>query len=76
MSDANPSDPKTTGGDPAAKPTLSRPLKLAVVTAAVLGGTMRAPLTATLFAVELTGNHHVLVPVMTASAVRCTAGRS
>lgn len=36
--------------------------------AAVLGGTMRAPLTATLFAVELTGNHHVLVPVMTASA--------
>jgi CIC family chloride channel protein len=25
--------------------------------AAIMGGTMRAPLTATLFAVELTGNH-------------------
>ena len=34
--------------------------------AAMMGGTMRAPLTATLFAVELTGNHHVLLPVITA----------
>jgi H+/Cl- antiporter ClcA len=36
--------------------------------AAVLGGTMRAPLTATLFAVELTGNFHVMPAVLTASA--------
>ncbi|HVY17789.1 MAG TPA: chloride channel protein [Rhodopila sp.] len=35
--------------------------------AAMLGGTMRAPLTGTLFAVELTGNTHVLVPLMAAS---------
>ena len=35
--------------------------------AAILGGTMRSPLTATLFAVELTGNHHLLLPVMAAS---------
>jgi H+/Cl- antiporter ClcA len=35
---------------------------------AILGGTMRAPLTATLFAVELTGNHYMLLPVMTAAA--------
>lgn len=35
--------------------------------AAMMGGTMRAPLTATLFAVELTGNHQVLLPVITAS---------
>jgi chloride channel protein, CIC family len=34
--------------------------------AAMMGGTMRAPLTATLFAVELTGNHGVLLPVITA----------
>ncbi len=34
--------------------------------AAMMGGTMRAPLTATLFAVELTGNHEVLLPVITA----------
>lgn len=34
--------------------------------AAMMGGTMRAPLTATLFAVELTGNHNVLLPVITA----------
>ena len=33
--------------------------------AAMMGGTMRAPLTATLFAVELTGNHEVLLPVIT-----------
>lgn len=35
--------------------------------AAMMGGTMRAPLTATLFAVELTGNHLILLPVITAS---------
>ena len=34
--------------------------------AAVMGGTMRSPLTATFFAVELTGNTHVLVPLITA----------
>jgi len=36
--------------------------------AAMMGGTMRAPLTATLFAVELTGNFSVLLPVLTACA--------
>ena len=36
--------------------------------AATMGGTMRAPLTATFFAVELTGNTHVLVPLIAASA--------
>jgi CIC family chloride channel protein len=35
--------------------------------AAILGGTMRAPLTNTLFAVELTGNSHVLLPLLVAS---------
>jgi chloride channel protein, CIC family len=35
--------------------------------AAILGGTMRAPLTSTLFAVELTGNMHVLPQLFTAS---------
>lgn len=35
---------------------------------AMMGGTMRAPLTASLFAVELTGNHEILLPVITASA--------
>jgi CBS domain-containing protein len=35
--------------------------------AAILAGTMRAPLTATFFAVELTGNTHVMVPLLTAS---------
>ena len=35
--------------------------------AAILGGTMRAPLTSTLFAVELTGNTHILLPVLTGS---------
>jgi H+/Cl- antiporter ClcA len=34
--------------------------------AATMGGTMRAPLTATFFAVELTGNSHVLVPLIAA----------
>ena len=35
--------------------------------AAILGGTMRAPLTATLFAVELTGNMHILPQLFAAS---------
>ncbi len=35
--------------------------------AAILGGTMRAPLTSTLFATELTGNSHLLVPLLVAS---------
>jgi len=34
--------------------------------AAVMGGTMRSPLTATFFAVELTGNTHVLLPLIAA----------
>ena len=34
---------------------------------AILGGTMRAPLTGTLFAVELTGNSHILAPLLVAS---------
>lgn len=35
--------------------------------AAILGGTMRAPLTSTLFAVELTGNIHLLPAILIAS---------
>jgi hypothetical protein len=35
--------------------------------AAILGGTMRAPLTSTLFAVELTGNSQLLLPLLVAS---------
>ena len=35
--------------------------------AAVLAGTMRAPLTGTMFAVELTGNIHMAVPLLAAS---------
>ena len=34
--------------------------------AATMGGTMRSPLTATFFAAELTGNTHVLLPLMAA----------
>lgn len=40
--------------------------------AAAMGGTMRAPLTATFFAVELTGNTHVLLPLV----VACTAAHT
>jgi CBS domain-containing protein len=40
--------------------------------AAILGGTMRAPLTSTLFAVELTGNHHLLSPLLVASVAAFT----
>ena len=35
--------------------------------AAMMGGTMRAPLTGTLFAVELTGDVHMLVPLLIAT---------
>jgi chloride channel protein, CIC family len=35
--------------------------------AAMMGGTMRAPLTGTLFAIELTGNVHLLVPLLVAT---------
>ncbi|HEX7389361.1 MAG TPA: chloride channel protein [Acidiphilium sp.] len=35
--------------------------------AAILGGTLRSPLTSTLFAVELTGNYSILLPIITAS---------
>jgi len=35
--------------------------------AAILGGTMRAPLTATIFAIELTGNPHLLPQLFVAS---------
>ena len=34
---------------------------------AMMGGTMRAPLTGTLFAIELTGNVHLLVPLLVAT---------
>ena len=40
--------------------------------AATMGGTMRAPLTATFFAVELTGNSQVLLPLMAA----CTSAHA
>lgn len=40
-----------------------------VVMAATMGGTMRIPLTATFFAVELTGANECLLPVMTACVV-------
>jgi CBS domain-containing protein len=35
--------------------------------AAILGGTMRAPLTSTIFAIELTGNSHLLLPLLASS---------
>jgi chloride channel protein, CIC family len=35
---------------------------------ATMGGTMRSPLTATFFAVEITGNTHVLLPLIAACA--------
>ncbi|HVW57756.1 MAG TPA: chloride channel protein [Rhizobiaceae bacterium] len=39
-----------------------------IAMAATMGGTMRSPLTATFFAVELTGNTHVLLPLIAACA--------
>ena len=47
---------------PAASPGLWALLAMA----ATMGGTMRSPLTATFFAVELTGNTHVLLPLLAA----------
>jgi H+/Cl- antiporter ClcA len=40
-----------------------------IAMAATMGGTMRSPLTATFFAAELTGNTHVLLPLITACGV-------
>lgn len=40
--------------------------------AAILGGTMRAPLTATFFAVELTGNTHIMLPLLIATVAAFT----
>jgi CIC family chloride channel protein len=40
--------------------------------AAILGGTMRAPLTSTFFAVELTGNTHIMLPLFVASVAAFT----
>jgi len=37
--------------------------------AAMMGGTMRSPLTSTVFAVELTGDFHALLPLLTACIV-------
>jgi H+/Cl- antiporter ClcA len=37
--------------------------------AAMMGGTMRAPLTATLFAIELTGDQHAALPLLVACGV-------
>lgn len=37
--------------------------------AAMMGGTMRAPLTATLFAIELTGDQNALLPLLVACAI-------
>lgn len=37
--------------------------------AAMMGGTMRAPLTATLFAIELTGDQHAALPLLIACGV-------
>lgn len=54
----------TTGFMPKADPGFWALLGMA----AMMGGTMRAPLTSTLFALELTDNLHILLPVLTASA--------
>lgn len=53
-----------TGWLPAASPGFWPLLAMA----ATMGGTMRSPLTATFFAVELTGNSHVLLPLIAACA--------
>jgi H+/Cl- antiporter ClcA len=37
--------------------------------AAMMGGTMRAPLTATLFAIELTGDQHAALPLLVACGI-------
>jgi H+/Cl- antiporter ClcA len=45
----------------------SAPFCALIGMAAMMGGTMRSPLTSTLFAVELTGDVHMLLPVFIAS---------
>jgi chloride channel protein, CIC family len=50
-------------------PTASPGFWAMLAMAAMLGGTMRSPLTATFFAVEVTGNTHVLLPLVTACMV-------
>ncbi len=47
-------------------PSASPPFWALLGMAATMGGTMRSPLTATFFAVELTGNPHALLPLITA----------
>ena len=47
-------------------PTASPGFWALLAMAATMGGTMRSPLTATFFAVELTGNTHVLLPLIAA----------
>ncbi len=50
-------------------PTASPGFWAMLAMAAMLGGTMRSPLTATFFAVEVTGNTHVLLPLVTACMI-------
>jgi chloride channel protein, CIC family len=47
-------------------PTASPGFWALLTMAATMGGTMRSPLTATFFAAEITGNTHVLLPLLTA----------
>jgi CBS domain-containing protein len=47
-------------------PTASPGFWALLAMCATMGGTMRSPLTATFFAVELTGNTHVLLPLIAA----------
>jgi H+/Cl- antiporter ClcA len=47
-------------------PTASPGFWALLAMAATMGGTMRSPLTATFFAVELTGNTHALLPLIAA----------
>ena len=47
-------------------PSASPPFSALLGMAATMGGTMRSPLTATFFAVELTGNPHALLPLIAA----------
>jgi len=50
-------------------PTASPGFWAMLAMAAMLGGTMRSPLTATFFAAEVTGNSNVLLPLVTACMV-------
>jgi H+/Cl- antiporter ClcA len=49
-------------------PTASPGFWALLAMCATMGGTLRSPLTATFFAVELTGNTHVLLPLIAACA--------